>query len=73
MEAANEAARRAVNAILSYEQSDAPRAPIWPLEEPDVFAPLREFDRARFRLGLPHINLGSRLKRAAGRIAGKLD
>jgi len=54
MEAANEAARRATNAILDRENSLAPRAALWPLEEPDFFRPMREYDRLRFKLGLPH-------------------
>jgi 15-cis-phytoene desaturase len=57
MEGANEAARRATNAILDREGSLAPRATIWPLEEPEIFAPMREYDRLRFRLGLPHSSL----------------
>jgi uncharacterized protein with NAD-binding domain and iron-sulfur cluster len=54
MEGANEAARRATNAILDREGSVASRAVLWPLEEPEFFAPMREYDRLRFRLGLPH-------------------
>jgi 15-cis-phytoene desaturase len=54
MEGANEAARRATNAILDREGSTAARAMVWPLEEPEFFAPMREYDRLRFRLGLPH-------------------
>jgi 15-cis-phytoene desaturase len=54
MEAANEAARRAVNAVLDRVGSTAPRASVWPLREPDFFGPLIEYDRLRFRLGLPH-------------------
>ena len=54
MEAANEAARRAVNALLDCAGSAAPRASVWPLTEPDYFQPLVEYDRLRFRLGLPH-------------------
>jgi hypothetical protein len=54
MEAANEAARRAVNAILDSERSTRPKAQLWPLEEPECFHLLREYDRLRFRLGLPH-------------------
>jgi hypothetical protein len=57
MEGANEAARRATNAILDREHSTAPRAATWPLEEPDFFAPMRDYDRLRFRLGLPHAGL----------------
>jgi 15-cis-phytoene desaturase len=54
MEAANEAARRAVNAVLDRVGSTMPRASVWPLREPDFFDPLIEYDRLRFRLGLPH-------------------
>ena len=54
MEAANEAARRATNAILDASGSAAPRCGLWPFKEPDVFIPLQEYDRLRFKLGLPH-------------------
>lgn len=54
MEGANEAARRAVNGILAISGSSAPLCQLWPLHEPEVFAPMREFDRIRFELGLPH-------------------
>jgi 15-cis-phytoene desaturase len=54
MEAANEAARRAVNAILDREGSTASRSSVWALSEPEFFSPLIEYDRLRFRLGLPH-------------------
>jgi 15-cis-phytoene desaturase len=54
MEAANEAARRAANAILDAAGSAEPRCGLWPFEEPEVFKPLQEYDRLRFKLGLPH-------------------
>ena len=54
MEAANEAARRAVNGILAYSGSSAEPAALWPLQEPEFFKPMVEFDRMRFKLGLPH-------------------
>ncbi len=54
MEAANEAARRAVNCLLAAAGSDAAPARLWPLEEPDFLKPLQEIDRIRLRLGLPH-------------------
>ncbi len=54
MEAANEAARRAVNGILEASGSKAKRCKIWPLSEPLVFAPLRWYDRRRFKKDLPH-------------------
>lgn len=53
MESANEAARRAVNAILERSGSDRPRCPIWNLHEPDQLAPFRAYDRARYQAGLP--------------------
>jgi 15-cis-phytoene desaturase len=54
MEAANEAARRAVNGILVHSGVSAAPVPVWPLQEPTYFQPLIEYDRLRFRLGLPH-------------------
>ncbi len=53
MEGANEAARRAVNAILERSGSHRPRCRIWNLHEPDALAPLRAYDRARYQAGLP--------------------
>lgn len=53
MEAANEAARRAVNGILQRAGSqDA--VPVWPLQEPSIFQPMIDMDRIKFRVGLPH-------------------
>ncbi len=54
MEAANEAARRAVNCLLLASGSTAPPAQLWPLEEPAFLKPLQEVDRIRFTLSLPH-------------------
>jgi uncharacterized protein with NAD-binding domain and iron-sulfur cluster len=51
MEAANEAARRAVNGILDACGSKAERCGVWPLQEPLAFAPLRQIDQWRFRHG----------------------
>ena len=53
MEAANEAARRAVNGILDIAASGAPRCGVWDLYEPEIFAPWRELDLIRFAQGLP--------------------
>ena len=39
MEGANEAARRAVNGILDRSGSTQPRCEVWPLSEPEIFAP----------------------------------
>lgn len=63
MEAANESARRAVNAVLSEAERRcgdgytlAARCELWPLEdrEPADLRPLRELDEALFAEGLPH-------------------
>jgi uncharacterized protein with NAD-binding domain and iron-sulfur cluster len=54
MEAANEAARRAVNCLLLASRSTAPPAQLWPLEEPVFLKPLQEIDRIRYSLSLPH-------------------
>jgi uncharacterized protein with NAD-binding domain and iron-sulfur cluster len=54
MEAANEAARRAVNCLLLVSGSSAPPAQLWPLQEPLFLKPLQEIDRIRFALGCPH-------------------
>ena len=53
MEAANEAARRAVNGILDAAGSGAIRCGVWDLHEPEIFAPWRELDLIRFTQGLP--------------------
>lgn len=54
MEAANEAARRAVNCLLLASGSAARPAQLWPLEEPEFLKPFQEVDRIRFALSLPH-------------------
>ncbi|WP_321472583.1 FAD-dependent oxidoreductase [uncultured Paludibaculum sp.] len=54
MEAANEAARRAVNCLLAASGSTAAPAALWPLEEPGFLKPFQEIDRIRFALGRPH-------------------
>ncbi|ELY79233.1 hydroxysqualene dehydroxylase [Natrinema pallidum] len=53
MESANEAGRRAANAVLD-RRGGRGRAQIWDLREPAVFEPLKRQDRLRYRLGLPH-------------------
>ena len=53
MEAANEAARRAVNDLLTWSGSTAEPCTIWPLHEPLLLAPLRWHDKNRFDQGLP--------------------
>ena len=49
MEGANEAARRAVNAILERTGSGAPRCGVWPLQEPAIFGPARALDKLRWK------------------------
>jgi uncharacterized protein with NAD-binding domain and iron-sulfur cluster len=53
MEAANEAARRAVNGIVRACGAHASECRIWPLHEPPALAPFRAHDRMRFQNGLP--------------------
>ncbi|MGO4390636.1 FAD-dependent oxidoreductase [Variovorax sp. M-6] len=53
MEGANEAARRAVNALLDAAAFDGPRCEVWPLQEVELLAPWRLHDAARHRAGLP--------------------
>jgi uncharacterized protein with NAD-binding domain and iron-sulfur cluster len=53
MEGANEAARRAVNAILNMSGNPACPCKIWELHEPEIFAPFRYRDRIRYEKGLP--------------------
>ena len=50
MEAANEAARRAVNTILDRTGSSATRCAVYTLPEPGVLKPARALDRIRWRL-----------------------
>ena len=54
MESANEAARRAANALLDRVESPAPRAAIWPLQEPAFFRRFKEWDRLVFERGERH-------------------
>jgi len=53
MEGANEAARRAVNAILERSGSGAEPCAVWKLREPPLFAPFRALDKVLFKLGRP--------------------
>ncbi len=50
MEGANEAARRAVNAILERTGSAAKRCEVYTLPEPGVLKPARKLDELRWRL-----------------------
>ena len=52
MEGANEAARRAVNGIIAASGSNASPCALWKLHEPEIFQPLRDYDRTRWEAGL---------------------
>lgn len=53
MEGANEAARRAVNAILLIEKSDKKECEIWKLHEPWELNTFKKLDKKRFDKGEP--------------------
>lgn len=53
MEAANEAARRAVNAIIDASGARVPDCRLWELHEPVWVKPWRWWDLWRYRRGLP--------------------
>jgi hypothetical protein len=53
MEAANEAARRAVNAILDEAGSNEPPCDVWELHEPVWVKPWRWWDLQQYRAGRP--------------------
>jgi uncharacterized protein with NAD-binding domain and iron-sulfur cluster len=55
MEGANEAGRRAVNAILTRTGSTAAPVTIWPLSEGDTFTAWKHLDAVLYRLGQPHL------------------
>lgn len=56
MEGANEAARRAVNGIITATGANVPLCETWPLHEPDILSVLRWLDRRRYEQGLPWTN-----------------
>jgi len=57
MEAANEAARRATNAILAVSGVDAPPCELWQFDIPEAMRKAQVLDRVRFRMGLPNLLL----------------
>jgi hypothetical protein len=69
MEAANEAARRAVNGVIRAARADVEPCELWDLHEPEVFLPLRAYDRTRYRSGLPWDSEFITLANSALRIA----
>ena len=54
MEAANEAARRAVNGILKFTNSCERHCRIWKMYRPFLFFPFRWMDSIRYRMGKPY-------------------
>jgi 15-cis-phytoene desaturase len=57
MEAANEAARRATNAILAVSGVAAPPCDLWEFEIPIAMRNAQLLDEVRFRMGLPNLLL----------------
>ena len=57
MEAANEAARRATNAILALSGTDAPPCGLWKFDIPKPMRQAQVLDQIRFRMGLPNLLL----------------
>jgi uncharacterized protein with NAD-binding domain and iron-sulfur cluster len=61
MEAANEAARRATNAILAVSGVGAPPCALWEFDIPKPMRQAQVLDRVRFRMGLPNLLLAASL------------
>ena len=57
MEAANEAARRATNAILAVSGVAAPPCDLWDFDIPIAMCKAQLVDQLRFRMGLPNLLL----------------
>jgi 15-cis-phytoene desaturase len=57
MEAANEAARRATNAILAVSGVAAPACDLWEFDAPNAMRNAQLVDQVRFRMGLPNVLL----------------
>jgi uncharacterized protein with NAD-binding domain and iron-sulfur cluster len=55
MEGANEAARRATNAILDVSHSSASKAAVFQFEDPIIFRPAQDLDAALYSTGHPHV------------------
>ncbi|SEP43271.1 NAD-binding domain and a Fe-S cluster-containing protein [Rhodospirillales bacterium URHD0017] len=54
MEGANEAGRRAVNALIAASGSNARRCKVWGFSEPTIFLPLKKVDEILFEMGSGH-------------------
>jgi 15-cis-phytoene desaturase len=59
MEAANEAARRATNAIVAVSGVSAPPCGLWEFDIPEPMRHAQVLDRVRFRMGLPNLLLAA--------------
>jgi len=66
MEGANEAARRAVNALLERDGSSAPRARVWPLHQPWYMRPWQALDAWRFSHDKPNLFSTPEMRRQPG-------
>jgi 15-cis-phytoene desaturase len=74
MEGANEAARRAVNAILDRTESAAPRCAIWPLREPSLFDRAKRLDEQLMGTGqVPGLHAFDRIPGAASKLGAFSD
>ena len=60
MEAANEAARRATNAILAVSGVTAPPCGLWQFDIPKPMRDAQVLDKLRFRMGLPNLILSAK-------------
>jgi 15-cis-phytoene desaturase len=60
MEGANEAARRATNAILAVSGVNASPCNLWEFDIPEPMKAARTLDKIRFQMGLPNLILGRR-------------
>jgi uncharacterized protein with NAD-binding domain and iron-sulfur cluster len=72
MEGANEAARRAVNAIIQTSDSKAHLCKLWNLHEPDILMPFRHHDEERYKKGLPWKDEFSGIEKLFSNIKAKL-
>ncbi len=73
MESADEAGRRAANAICDRHGIGGPRAQLWSLREPTVFEPFKRQDEIRHRLGVPHpAEVTQSVRTLTGRLSSRL-
>ena len=65
MEGANEAGRRATNAILDRCHAPTARVAVWPLQEPAMLDPWKRLDERLYRAGKKHLFELMGIRRAA--------